>query len=66
MPATQHSLDKHVAAAHVFELGLSINTCGAIQPVNPTHAGAEEKGENGEMGKKRQRQPREEKNEALR
>ena len=44
VPATQHSFDKHVAAAHVFELGLFINTCGAVQPVNPTHVGAEEKG----------------------
>ena len=40
MPAMQHSVVVHVAAPHVFEVGLSINTCGNTHPVKPVHVGA--------------------------
>ena len=46
VPATQHSAVVHVAAPHVFELGLFINTCGDTHPAKPVHVGAEKKQRN--------------------
>ena len=40
LPAMQHSAEVQLAAAHVFALGLFINTCGAAQLMKPLHVGA--------------------------